>query len=47
MPIFKHDKKPAQKPGPMDFYKDRAIKEGMQIKETKLANGEIELHLLN
>ena len=31
----------------VNFYKDRAIKEGMQIKETKLANGEIELHLLN
>lgn len=31
----------------VNFYKDRAIKEGMQIRETKLANGEIELHLLN
>jgi hypothetical protein len=31
----------------VNFYKDRAIKEGMQIQETKLANGDIELHLLN
>lgn len=31
----------------VNFYKDQAIKEGMQIREQKLANGEIELHLLN
>jgi hypothetical protein len=29
----------------VNFYKDRAIKEGMQIRETKMANGEIELHI--
>jgi hypothetical protein len=31
----------------VNFYKDQAIKEGMQIREQKLSNGNIELHLLN
>jgi hypothetical protein len=30
----------------VNFYKDQAIKEGMNLRETRLSNGEIELHLL-
>jgi hypothetical protein len=31
----------------LNFFKDRAIKEGNSVRETKLANGDIELYLLN
>jgi len=31
----------------VNFYKDRAIKEGNQIQEVKRASGEIEIHILN